>query len=115
MTVRAIFIATLLMLSHLAFAQIVTEINAVETAPANIILPGDTDGMMTFRPCDSDCDKDYIRVRFSANTKFSVNGQNKKFADFRREFATIKRDARSYALVTYETETNTVTSIEIAL
>jgi len=114
MTVRALFIATLLMFSHLAFAQIVTVINAVETAPANIILPGDTEGMMTFRPCDGDCDEDYIRVRLSANTKFSVNGKNKKFADFRRDLATIKRDARSYALVSYETETNTVTSIQIA-
>lgn len=104
----------MLVFSQSAYAQIETLINAVETAPANIILPGDTDGMMTFRPCDGDCDVDYIRVRLSANTTFSVNGKNVKFADFRREFATIKRDARSYALVTYETETNTATSIQIA-
>lgn len=114
MTVRAILITALLVMSQLAFAQIVTKINAVEVSPANIILPGDTDGMMTFRPCDDQCKEDYIRVRLSADSKFSVDGKAVRFADFRREFATIKRIDSSYALVAYETETNTVTSIQIA-
>ena len=114
MTVRAILIAALLMVAQPAFSQIVTAVAAVEASPANMILPGGTDGMMTFRPCDGDCDEDYIRVRLSAGTKFMVNGKTVKFADFRREFATIKRNLESYALVTYETQTNTVTSIEIA-
>ncbi len=114
MTVRAILIAALLMVAQPAFSQIVTAVAAVEASPANIILPGGTDGMITFRPCDGDCDEDYIRVRLSADTRFTVNGKAVKFAEFRREFATIKRDPRSYALVTYETQTNTVTSIQIA-
>lgn len=114
MTVRAILIAALLMVAQPAFSQIVTAVAAVEASPANMILPGGTDGMMTFRPCDGDCDEDYIRVRLSAGTKFTVNGKAVKYADFRREFATIKRNQESYALVTYETQTNTVTSIEIA-
>lgn len=114
MTVRAILITAILMVSQLASAQIVTMINAIEASPANIILPGGTDGMMTFRPCDGECKEDYIRVRLSANTKFTVDGKAVKYTDFRRELATIKRIETSYALVTYETETNTVTSIQIA-
>ena len=114
MTVRVLVITAILMFSQSATAQIVTKVNAVEMSPANIILPGSIDGMMTFRPCDGDCEADYIRVRLSADSKFSVNGKNVRFADFRREFATIKRDRESYALVSYETETNTVTSIQIA-
>ena len=114
MTVRALLIAALLMVAQPASAQIVTAVAAVEASPANIILPGGTDGMMTFRPCDGDCEEDYVRVRLSAGTKFTVNGKAVRFADFRREFATIKRNPESYALVTYETKTNTVTSIEIA-
>ena len=114
MTVRAILIAARLLVAQPALSQIVTAVAAVEASPANIILPGGTDGMMTFRPCDGDCDEDYIRVRLTAGTKFTVNGKAVKFAEFRREFATIKRDRESYALVTYETQTNTVTSIEIA-
>ena len=114
MTVRAALFAAILMLSQFASAQIVTKINAVETSPANIVLPGGTDGMVTFRPCDGECDDDYIRVRLSADTKFSVDGKAVKYADFRRDIATIKRNKSSYALVTYETETNTVKSIQIA-
>ncbi|MDJ0712273.1 MAG: hypothetical protein QNJ14_17930 [Woeseiaceae bacterium] len=114
MTVRAILIAAVLLVAQPALAQIVTKIAAVEASPANLILPGGTDGMVTFRPCDGDCDADYIRVRLSADTRFTVNGKALRFADFRREFATIKRNAESYALVTYETQTNTVTSIQIA-
>jgi len=114
MTVRALLIAAILLLAQPALGQIVTAVNAVEASPALIILPGSTDGMMTFRPCDSDCDEDYIRVRLSADTTFTVNGKAVKFADFRREFATIKRDPNSYALVTYDTSKNTVTNIQIA-
>ena len=114
MTVRAILIAALLMVAQPAFSQIVTAVAAVEASPANIILPGGTDGMMTFRPCDGECEDDYIRVRLSADTRFTVDGKAVRFADFRREFATIKRSPKSYALVTYETKTNTVTSIQIA-
>ena len=114
MTVRALLIAALLMVAQPAFSQIVTAVAAVEASPANIILPGGTDGMMTFRPCDGVCDEDYIRVRLSADTRFTVNGKAVRFAEFRREFATIKSSPESYALVTYETQTNTVTSIQIA-
>ena len=114
MTVRALLITAILLVTQPALAQIVTAVNAVEASPSMIILPGSTDGMMTFRPCDSACDEDYIRVRLTAGTTFKVNGKALEFADFRREFATIKRSQSSYALVTYETKTNTVTSIQIA-
>lgn len=114
MTVRTLTIAAILMASQLAFAQIKTLINAVETAPANIILPGDTSGMVTFRPCSGQCDKDYKRVSLSAQTRFTVDGKAVKYDDFRRDFAIIKRADSSYALVSYDTETNTVISIQLA-
>ncbi len=114
MTVRALFIAALLVFSQSAVAQIETLIHAVELSPVHIMLPGDTSGMVTFRPCDDDCDEDYIRAHLDANTTFSVNGETVMFADFRRDLVTMKRDARSYALVTYDIETNTVKSIQIA-
>lgn len=102
------------MASHSAVAQIKTLIDAIETAPANIILPGNTSGMMTFRPCSDQCDKDYKRVSLTAETRFSVDGKAVKFDDFRRDFAIIKRAESSYALVSYDTETNTVISIQLA-
>lgn len=114
MTVRLLLVAAILMIGQPVLAQIVTKIDAIETTPANIILPATTDGMMTFRPCDGDCDVDYKRVRLTALTKFTVNGKAVKYEDFRRDFANIKRRPTSYALVSYETETNTATSIQLA-
>lgn len=102
------------MVSAPSLAQIKTKVDAVETSPASIILPATTDGMMTFRPCDGNCDAEYKRVQLNANTRFTINGKTVKYADFRREFATIKRASSSYALVSYETATNTATSIQLA-
>jgi hypothetical protein len=107
-------LAMILVVSVPAMAQLVTLINAVETSPANIILPANTSGSMTFRPCADECDKDYKRVNLSPSTKFSVNGKAVKYDEFRRNFAIIKRAETSYALVTYEVETNTLISIELA-
>jgi hypothetical protein len=108
--------AMILVVSIPAMAQTqnVVLIDAIETSPANIILPANTSGMMTFRPCADECDKDYKRVQLSAGTKFSVNGKAVKFDEFRRNFAIIKRAATSYALVTYEVETNRLISIQLA-
>ena len=114
MTVRKIIAVAILLFCQPALAQLVTVVDAVETSPANIILPANTNGMMTFRPCGGDCDKEYKRVRLTNGTKFTIEGKAVKFSDFRREFATIKRAEMSYALVSYDTETNTATSIDLA-
>ncbi len=114
MTVRKLMIAAAVLLSTHATAQLVTLIEAVETSPANIILPATTQGMVTFRPCAEQCELPYKRVSLNAATRFTVDGKAVRFADFRREFAIIKRAETSYALVSYETETNTVTSIQLA-
>ncbi len=120
MTIRkfitAMVMTMVLVVSMPAMAerQIVTVIDAIETSPANIILPANTSGMMTFRPCAGKCEKDYKRVQLTAGTTFSVNGKAVKFDEFRRNFAIIKRAATSYALVTYEVETNRLISIRLA-
>lgn len=114
MTVRTLLTVLLLMAFQPALAQLKTVMNAVETAPSNIILPGNTNGMVTFRPCDDQCDEEYKRVSLNANTRFTVDGKAVKYDEFRREFATIKRAESSYALVSYNTDTNTVISIQLA-
>lgn len=114
MTVRTLLAVLFLMAFQPALAQLKTVMNAVETAPSNIILPGNTNGMVTFRPCDDQCDEEYKRVSLNANTRFTVDGKAVKYDEFRREFATIKRAESSYALVSYNTDTNTVISIQLA-
>ena len=116
MNIHKLIIAMILVVAVPALAQMQNTvlIDAIETAPANIILPANTSGMMTFRPCAGECDRDYKRVQLSAGTTFSVNGKAVKFDEFRRNFAIIKRAASSYALVTYEVETNKLLSIQLA-
>jgi len=110
MTIRKILIAMILLLCQPAFALI----DAVETSPGEIILPATVNGTMTFKPCAGECDREHKRARLTPNTKFALNGKAVKFEEFRREFATIKRSDKSYALVSYDTETNTVTKIDIS-
>jgi len=110
MTVRKFLIATILLFCQPAFALI----DAVETSPGDIILPATVNGTMTFKPCVGDCDLEHKRARLTVDTKFTVNGRAVKFDYLRREFATIKLSEKSYALVSYDTETNTVTKIDIS-
>ena len=89
-------------------------VNAVETSPSNIILPGSTNGMMSFRPCGKGCEKEYERARITEGTRFAVDGKAVNFEDFRNAFAVIRGTDDSYALVSYDTKTKTVTSIDVA-
>ena len=98
----------------LAKFEIVTLINAVETAPSNIILPSSINGMVSFRACDGDCDDEYQRARLTEATTFVVDGERVKFEDFRKAFAVIRGSDDGYALVSYDTKSKTVTSIDVA-
>lgn len=111
----AIAAAAALMVSALqpAMSQIVTKVAAHELSPANIILPGSVNGMVTFRSCDDGCNEEYSRARLTADTRFSVDGRTVKFDDFRKDFAMIKQRKRSYALLSVDVQTKTITSIQI--
>ena len=111
MTVRNTLIATLLLLCQPAFALL----HAVETQPDSIILPATTSGMVSFKAwCSGDCDDKYKRARLTSDTKFELDGRKIKFDEFRREYAAMRTGKDSYALVSYETDTNTVIAIEIS-
>ena len=110
MTIRKTLIATLLLFGAPAFALI----DAIELTPDNIILPATTSGTMTFKPCVEECDKKHKRARLTADTRFVVDGRAVKFDEFRRNHAALRRSKDSYALVSYDTETNTGTKIEIS-
>ena len=97
-----------------AIAQIENVINAVETAPANIILPASNSGMMTFRPCDGECDEDHVRVRVTPETTFSVDGSGVKWDDFRKMFPTVRQSDSGYALVSYDTKNKVLISLEVS-
>jgi hypothetical protein len=113
MTIRKLVLLLAIAFVTPAMAQQRITVDAIETSAANIILPGSVNGMMTFKPCGKDCKAEYKRARLTENTIYTINGRRVKFSDFRREFATIRLNDRTLALVQYATNTNTVTNIDI--
>ena len=114
MRIRTLALAFAVLALQPAMAQIITEIDAVEMSPSHMILPGSVNGMVTYRPCDTECDEDYERARLTASTRFVVNGEAKRFVDFQQDFAIIKTQDSAYALVRVDTKSRTITSIEIS-
>lgn len=97
-----------------ALAQMTTLIEAVEASTSAIYVPTSADGNLRFKPCADRCDAEYISVRLQADTRFLVQGKVVSFADFRKDFYNLRRGTEGYALVSYDTEKNTATSVEIS-
>ena len=114
MTIRRILIVLTLFLYQPANAQLQTLVNAVETAPSNINFPVSASGTVMFKPCADECDMEYTRVTLGLATEYLVEGKAVTFEDFRKKFSLIKHSKSSYALVSYDTKTKIVTSIDIA-
>jgi len=116
MKIRTLTVIAVLAACQPAIAEleIVTQVRAVEMSLPNMILPESTNGMMTYRPCAGECEKKYNRARLTAETAFSVDGLSVRFAVFRTEFAAIRNAKDSYALLSVDTKTRTVTRIDIA-
>ena len=113
MDYRRIISILALALCMSATADIVTVIDAVETSAANVNVPTSLNGRLTFKPCAEACDEEFIAVRLTPETQFVVRGQQVKFADFRRAFYKVPRSRIYYALVSYDTENRTVTSVHL--
>ncbi len=114
MKLRNTVLALLLSLALPAMAEITTLLNAVETAAMNINVPPGPSGRLSFRACEEKCDAELIVVRLTPQTQYVVRGETMEFIDFRREFFNLRRGSSAYALVTYDTERGTVTSVLIA-
>ena len=112
MNIRKALIAVLLCLTLPAAAEIVTLIDAVETSTANLSVPTASNGNLSFKPCADGCDE-IIRVRLTPETSYVLNGVSMDFMDFRREFYKLRRRIKDYALVSYDTQKNTVTSVRV--
>lgn len=88
-----------------------TLVEAKETSPAFMNVPTTDNGRVTFKTCE-ECE--FISVRLTPATQFYLRGEAMSFAAFRTSFNSLGRSTEDDALVTYETETNTVTSIRVA-
>lgn len=113
MKIRNILLVLALAISVPAMADITTLINAVETTATNINVPTSTNGNLLFKPCAEACEEKYVSVRLTNETRFAVGGKRVNFSDFRKEFYNRRRGGDTYALVSYDTAKNTVTSLNI--
>ena len=98
----------------LAEFEMVTLVSAVETAPANIILPASVSGMVTFKPCAEKCDEKYERARLTSDTVFTVEGKTVKYEELKKVHAEIRSATESYALISVDVARITVTRIDLA-
>jgi len=115
MNFRKIVMALALALSGLAAADIVTVVDAVETVATNVIVPTSTNGRLLFRPCADNCDDPYRSVRLTPETRFVVRGQSMNFVDFRKYFYNLRSRGETYTLISYETSSKIVTSVNLGL
>lgn len=96
-----------------AVAQLTTLVDAVEVSPSQIHLPTSQNGKLSFQPCSESCDAEYISVRLTPATTFRMQGKVVKFTIFRRDFYKLRHRDDGYALITYEVDKSTATSVEV--
>lgn len=93
-----------------ATADIRIVTRAVETSPAYMSMPTSENSRLMFKSCDS-CE--IFEVRLTAATQFILRGKPMPFAEFRKQFNNLRQSKEDYALVTFDTETNAVTSVRV--
>ena len=96
-----------------AMSQLTTLIEAVEASTAVITVPTSAHGRLAFKRCAKRCNAQTIYVRLTSGTQFVVQGHVVDFLEFRKDFYNLRRGKDGYALVSYDTEKNTATSVEI--
>ena len=114
MNIRRLTIGALALLAFgQAGAELVTLVEAVELSPSNVIMPGSVNGTVTFRPCAGECDKDHRRARLTPDTEFLLEGKKVKFGEFHDAMAALRGDDETYALVSVDLQSNTITSFRL--
>jgi hypothetical protein len=110
---RKFFLVLAFAVSNPAAADIVTVVDAIETVTSNISVPTTPNGRLMFRPCDGVCEKNFIAVRLTPETTYHVYDGAVDFVEFRRQFFDLRRGGEGYALVSFDKESKTATSIRI--
>jgi hypothetical protein len=114
MTIRICSLLLALCLSVPALAELTTKVRAVELSANNMQVPTTPSGRLMFKPCAGVCKAKFQSSRLTPATRFIVNDENVDFLGFRQAFFNLSRDTDHYALVSYDADSNTVTSVQIA-
>lgn len=111
MMVRTGFLLLVLCFSLPAAGDLKTLVEAKETSTAFMNVPTSDNSRLSFKTCE-ECE--FVSVRLTPATEYYLGGKLLSFAEFRKGFNNLRRSTEDYALVSYETETNTVTSVRVA-
>lgn len=93
-----------------AQAEIQTIIDAVEVKPLFLSVPANASSRLAFKKCE-ECNS--LTPRLTSVTTFSLGGNAMKFAEFRQRLISVRRSGNGMVLISINTETNTVNSIEV--
>ena len=91
-----------------AMGEIVSQ--AYELNLEQFVAPTTSNSGISFRECD-DCE--YLRMRVTERTSYSVNGKNVRLEDFRRAVSQIRDRENAFVTVLRHLESNTVVSISV--
>ncbi|MCI0516653.1 MAG: hypothetical protein L0Y45_02360 [Woeseiaceae bacterium] len=110
MDFRKLIVLVMLAACLPATADIRIVTRAVETSTAYMNMPTTDSSRLLFKSCD-DCE--IFEVRLTPATLFILRGEQLPFAEFRKQFNSLRQSKDDYALVTFDTETNAVSSVRV--
>jgi hypothetical protein len=110
MNIRILLSAALIALGVPAAADFVTVVEAYEVQLADLRLPGNNNGTLSFKPC-SDCD--YRTVRVTAATRYEANDRGFTLEDFRKELTHVRNPADQSVTVLHHLQSDTITALRV--
>ena len=110
MNIRILLSAALIALSVPAAADFVTVIEAYEVQLADLRLPGNTNGTLSFKAC-AECE--YQTVRVTSATLYEANNRGFTLEDFRNELAHAPDPRNQSVTVLHHLESDTITALRV--
>jgi len=112
MNIKTIFSVALLSLglSMAVHGDVVSQ--AYEVALGDFREPATESGGASFKACDA-CERKLVRV--TAATRYSINGETVRFADFRRVVRESRSRGGAAVTVLHHLESDTIESINVSL
>ncbi len=112
MNIRKILSVAVIAFGFAASAQAEVVSQAYEVMLNNLRAPATVSGTVAFKECEM-CEHYVVRV--TANTRYSINGNVVRFADFRKAVAAASNRDEVSVVVLHHLESDTVKSIDVSL
>lgn len=112
MKFKTLTTVALLCLSQFAFGLGPVVSQAYEISLSNFQAPATANGGVTFQECET-CDRQTVRT--TEDTRYSVNGESVRLADFRRAISQVSARDDVSLTVLHHLESDTIVMIDVYL